>query len=45
MKDLGPTKQILGMEIARDRKAEKLWLSQEEYIERILERFNMKHAK
>lgn len=45
MKDLGPAKQILGMEIARDRKAKKLWLSQEKYIERVLERFNMKHAK
>ena len=45
MKDLGPAKQILGMEIARDRKAGKLWLSQEKYIERVLERFNMKHAK
>ena len=38
MKDLGPVRQILGMEIAR-------WLSQEKYVERILERFNMKHAK
>uniref|UniRef100_A0A3Q7IYG7 Uncharacterized protein n=1 Tax=Solanum lycopersicum TaxID=4081 RepID=A0A3Q7IYG7_SOLLC len=37
--------QILGMEIARDRKAGKLWLSQEKYIERVLERFNMKNAK
>lgn len=45
MKDLGPAKQILGMEIARDRKAGKLWLSQEKYIERVLERFNMKNAK
>ena len=45
MKDLGPTRQILGMEITRDRKAKKLWLSQEKYVERILERFNMKHAK
>lgn len=45
MKDLGPAKQILGMEITRDRKAGKLWLSQEKYIERVLERFNMKHAK
>ena len=27
MKDLGPAKQILGMEITRDRKANKLWLS------------------
>ena len=38
MKDLGPARQILGMEIAH-------WLSQEKYAERILERFNMKHAK
>ena len=28
MKDLGPAKQILGMQILRDRKAKKLWLSQ-----------------
>jgi len=28
MKDLGATKQILGMEIHRDRKNGKLWLSQ-----------------
>ncbi|PRQ29843.1 putative RNA-directed DNA polymerase [Rosa chinensis] len=45
MKDLGPAKQILGMEITRDRQAKKLWLSQERYVERVLERFNMKEAK
>ena len=45
MKDLGPVRQILGMQILRDKKAKKLWLSQEKYIERILKRFNMKHAK
>uniref|UniRef100_A0A2N9HLW0 Integrase catalytic domain-containing protein n=1 Tax=Fagus sylvatica TaxID=28930 RepID=A0A2N9HLW0_FAGSY len=45
MKDLGPARQILGMQILRDRKAKKLWLSQEKYVERVLERFNMKHAK
>ena len=45
MKDLGLAQQILGMEITRDRKAKKLWLSQEKYVERILERFNMKHVK
>ena len=27
MKDLGPARQILGMEITRDRKAKKVWLS------------------
>ena len=45
MKDLGSTRQILDMQILHDRKAKKLWLSQEKYIERVLERFNMKHAK
>ena len=45
MKDLGNAKRILGMEILRDRKAGKLWLSQERYIEWILKRFNMKISK
>ena len=45
MKDLALAKQILGMEITRDRKNRRLWLSQERYVERILERFNMKEAK
>ena len=45
MKNLGNAKRILGMEILRDRKADKLWLSQERYIERMLERFNMKSSK
>ena len=45
MKDLGLARRILGMEITCDRKAKKLRLSQEKYVERILERFNIKHAK
>ena len=45
MNDLGPARQILGMQILRDRKAKKLWLSQEKYIEWVLKRFNMKHSK
>ena len=45
MKDLGSAKRILGMEISRDKKASKLWFSQERYIERILEKFNMKNSK
>lgn len=45
MKDLGPTQQILGMRIMHDRKKKKLWLSQEKYIEKVLDRFNMKSAK
>ena len=45
MKDLGPAKQILGMKIVRDRKEGLIWLSQESYIEKVLERFNMNKTK
>nr|AAV88069.1 hypothetical retrotransposon [Ipomoea batatas] len=45
MKDMGPAKQILGMKIIRDRQNKKLWLSQEKYIEKVLERFHMNEAK
>ena len=45
MKDLDPARQILGMQILHDRKVKKLWFSQEKYIEQVLERFNIKHAK
>ncbi|XP_059291841.1 F-box/LRR-repeat protein At5g63520-like [Lycium ferocissimum] len=45
MKDLGHAKQILGMSITRSRDEKKLYLSQKKYIERVLERFNMKNAK
>ena len=45
MKDLGHAKQILGMQITRDRKNGKLWLSQEKYVEKVLKRFNMDQAK
>ncbi|CAL9780246.1 unnamed protein product [Musa acuminata subsp. burmannicoides] len=45
MKDLGSVKQILDMKILRDRKKRKIWLSQEAYIEKVLERFNMNKAK
>ena len=36
MKDLGATKEILGMEIHRDQKADKLYLSQMKYLEKVL---------
>ena len=45
MKDLGATKKILGMRITGDRKNRKLTLSQNEYIEKELKRFNMQIAK
>ena len=45
MKDLGAAKRILGMKISRDRKKKTLNLSQQEYIEKVLERFAMQNAK
>ncbi len=45
MKDLGPAKFILGLEITRDRRNKTTYLSQEKYITDILNRFNMKDAK
>ncbi|KAG8490246.1 hypothetical protein CXB51_015516 [Gossypium anomalum] len=45
IKDLGPAKKILGMEILRDRKTSKLYLSQKGYIEKVLCKFNMQSAK
>jgi len=45
MKDLGPAQQILGMRILRDRKNKRLWLSQEKYIKKVLDKYNMKDAK
>lgn len=45
MKDLGAEKKILGMRITRDRTNRKLFLSQSEYVEKALKRFNMQNAK
>jgi hypothetical protein len=45
MKDLGATRQILGMEIFRDRRNGKLWLSQQKYVKKILLRFGMNNVK
>ena len=45
MKDLRSGKKILGMKITRDRSKKLLWLSQESYVEKLLERFNMHKAK
>lgn len=45
MKDLGPSKQIPNMKITYGKKNKELWLSQENYIEKFLERFNISKAK
>ena len=45
MKNLAPVRYILGMRIVHDRKQRKLWLSQEKYIKKVLDRFNISKAK
>jgi ATP-binding cassette subfamily B (MDR/TAP) protein 1 len=45
MKDLGPARKILGMQITRDKQRGVLQLSQAEYINRVLQRYNMGNAK
>ena len=45
MKDLGATKQILGIRIMRDKANGTLKLSQLEYEKKVLNRFNMNEAK
>lgn len=45
MKDLGAAKKILGMEIKRDREANRLFLTRKKYLEKVLDRFGMKDAK
>ena len=45
MKDLGAAKKILGMEICRDRKSERLWLSQKTYVQKVIENFSISKAK
>ncbi|KAL5774628.1 hypothetical protein ACOSP7_012185 [Xanthoceras sorbifolium] len=45
MKDLGPAKKIIGMQITRDKQKGTLQLSLVKYIKHILHRFNMDDAK
>ena len=45
MKDLGATKQILGMKIIRDKANGTLKFSHAKYVKKILNRFNMNEAK
>ena len=45
MKDMGPTRQILGMHIIWDRMKKLVWLSQEKYVTKVLQRFNTVDAK
>lgn len=45
IKDRGAKKHILGMEIHTDRKNGKNWLSQQNYVEKVLEKFGMNYVK
>jgi len=45
MKDLGNAKRILGMDIMRDRNKGELFLSQQGYLRKVVERFRMKDSK
>ena len=42
---MGQAIQILGMHIVRDRTKKLLWLSQEKYVTKVLQRFGMESAK
>ena len=42
---MGPAKQILGMHIVRDWANKLWWLSQEKYVTKVLQRFNVQNAK
>lgn len=45
MKDLGDAHHILGMCVTKDRKKGLLYLSQEEYVHKVLERFSMQSGR
>ena len=45
IKDLGATKQILGMRIIRDKANGTLKVSQSEYVKKVISRFNINEAK
>lgn len=45
MKNIEFTKQILGMKISCDIKNDRLWLSQESHIKKVLDMFNMGKVK
>ena len=45
MKDLEVAKKVLVVEVHRDQKVGKFYLSQKKYIEKVLDHFGMKDAK
>ena len=45
MKDMGTATYVLGITITRDRNAKLLYMDQENYLEKILKKFNMAESK
>ena len=45
MKNFGLANKILGMQIYRDIDNRKIWLSQKNYLKKLLRRFNMQYCK
>ncbi|CAM8881378.1 unnamed protein product [Rhodiola kirilowii] len=45
MKDLGHAKKILGVNIIRDKRNKKIYLSQSDYLNKVVDKFAMKSAK
>lgn len=45
MKDLGIARRILGMNIVRNRERREIWLSQTDYVSRVLNRFKMQNSR
>ena len=41
MKDLGEANKVLGIEIERDRKGNKVSLTQKGYLKKVLQKFNI----
>ena len=45
MKDLGEPKQLLGLNISRDRAAGKIWLDQNSYVSKVIKKYGMEDCK
>ena len=45
IKDLGSARRILGMDITRDRDEGILWLSQEDYVKRVLQKYQIERSR
>lgn len=44
-KDLSVSKKIFGMEVHKNKNARKLWISQKNYVKKVLDKFEMSNSK